>query len=115
MNITSERIRELREERNLSYQQLGDILGVSKSTVFRWESGETANISRATIHALSVYFMVNPLYIMGLSDEKDKLPMDAFEEDIVKRFRQLTNSQKILAYKSIDNILTQMEEHNHGE
>lgn len=115
MNITSIRIKELREEKHLSYQQLGDVLGVSKSTVFRWETGETANLSRSTIQALSVYFMVNPLYIMGLSDDKEKLSMDAMEEDIIKRFRKLSNSQKILFYKHIDLLLKEMEEDNNEQ
>ena len=56
--------------------------------------------------------MVNPLYILGLSDEKDQLTMDAMEEDIIKRFRKLSNSQKILFYKHADLLLKEMEEDN---
>lgn len=114
MNITSKRIKELREERKLSYQALGDALGVSKSTVFRWESGETDKVSRSTIQALSIYFKVNPLYILGVSDDKEEVSMDAIEEDILKRFRQLTNTQKISIYKSFDKLLRDMEEANNG-
>lgn len=110
MNLTSERIRILREEKKLSYQQLGDVLGVSKSTVFRWETGETVNLSRSTIQALSIYFRVSPLYIMGLTDDKDEITMDAMEEDIIKRFRNLSNQNKIIVYKHLDLLLKEIEE-----
>lgn len=39
MNL-GERIKERREEKNLTLEQVGEYVGVTKSTVRKWESGK---------------------------------------------------------------------------
>lgn len=48
-----------RRELNLSLENIGSYVGVSKSTVQRWESGESKNISNDKIDKLSQLFGVN--------------------------------------------------------
>lgn len=50
------RIRQLREARNLSQQQLADRLNISRVAVTKWESGETENMKIDNLLALSDFF-----------------------------------------------------------
>ena len=40
MATFGERLKQLREERNLSQQELGDENGVTKDTLYRWEASK---------------------------------------------------------------------------
>ena len=53
-------IKKLRTERGMTQEELGEILGVKKAAVQKWESGTVQNLKRATIQALSEYFGVSP-------------------------------------------------------
>lgn len=62
-----ERFKELRLEKNLSTSKLGEILGVSHTTISRWESGV---IIPSIVHLknIAVYFGVTADYLIGLED-----------------------------------------------
>lgn len=55
----SELIRYYRAVNGLSLEAIGDYVGVAKSTVKRWESGESKNIPDAKIDKLSELFGIN--------------------------------------------------------
>lgn len=63
-----ERIKELRERRNMTQDELGDVLGVGKSTIARYESGRVENIKRKTIKDMAELFGVRPSYLMDMED-----------------------------------------------
>lgn len=48
METMGERIKQLREARKLTQEQLGEAVGVSKSAVSQWEDGSTKNIKLTT-------------------------------------------------------------------
>ena len=54
------RIRELRQARGMSQEELGKIVGVRRAAVNKWETGETKNLKRDTIEKLSKFFGVSP-------------------------------------------------------
>lgn len=62
-------IKQLRLERGLTQEELGEIVGVKKAAVQKWESGMTKNLKRSTIKKLSDYFGVTPSYLMGMRNE----------------------------------------------
>lgn len=61
------RLKELREENNLSVSELSKILKVSHSTILRWESGEILP-SIEHLYNLSKYFGISSDYLLGLED-----------------------------------------------
>ncbi|MGP1376397.1 MAG: LexA family protein [Bulleidia sp.] len=65
---TGEIIKKLREEKGLTQEQLGKLIGVQKSAVAKYERGLIQNLKRQTIEKLAEIFGVRPSYIMGLSD-----------------------------------------------
>ncbi len=60
-----EKIKALRLERGMTLEQVGDIVGVGKSTVRKWESGQIANMRRNKIALLARALGVTPGYLMG--------------------------------------------------
>ena len=66
-NKFAERLKELREDRNLSPKQLGDKIGVSDVAIYRWESKQrTPNIDSLIL--LAQFFNVSTDYLLGLED-----------------------------------------------
>jgi transcriptional regulator with XRE-family HTH domain len=83
---TGEIIKKLRDEHDLTQEQLGEIVGVQKSAIAKYERGKVVNLKRATIEKLANYFGVLPSYIMGLSEEKIRI--DDSEADLIIAFRK---------------------------
>ncbi len=66
-------IKSRRKELNLTLEQVGDLVGVGKSTVRKWETGDIENMKRDKIVKLAKALKVSPSYIMGIEDEKSQL------------------------------------------
>ena len=61
------RIRDLREDKDLSQSQIADILNISQSTYSRYESGYL-DVPSEVLIALSKFYNVSVDYILGLKD-----------------------------------------------
>ena len=62
----SELLRYYRSLHNLSLEAVGDYVGVAKSTVKRWESGESRNVPEAKLEKLSELFGIDVMtYLNG--------------------------------------------------
>ncbi len=61
-----QRIRDLREDANLSQQEIADILQMHRTTYVRYESGEREIPLKVAI-ALAQYYRVSLDYLAGLS------------------------------------------------
>lgn len=59
------RIKEIRKSKDMTLLQLSELLGVSESTVQRYESGNIKNLKYETIVALAELFGCTPGYLMG--------------------------------------------------
>ena len=60
------RLRELRKEKGVSQDQLANELGVSKSTIGLYETGDTLPDAK-TLHDLGIYFGVSVDWILGIT------------------------------------------------
>ena len=65
----SDKIKELRISQNLTLEQVGDVVGVGKSTVRKWETGMIANMRRDKIALLAQALHTTPEYLMGWSTD----------------------------------------------
>ena len=64
------RLKDLREDNDLTQSQLAQIIMQSKSTISKYENGQIEpNIQ--TIIALAKYFNVTTDYLLGISDIKN--------------------------------------------
>ena len=59
------RIRELRRQKELTLEELATIIGTSKQTIQRYESGVIANIPREKVEALATALGTTPTNLMG--------------------------------------------------
>ena len=69
---TGKKIHELRMQKGMTLEELGNIVGVGKSTVRKWENGIIANMKRDKILKVSVALGVSPAYLMGWQESTDE-------------------------------------------
>lgn len=86
MENTGTIIKQLRKERHLTQEQLGQIVGVQKSAIAKYERGIIVNLKRDTIEKMADYFGVLPSYIMGMSEERVRLTDE--ETSLIIAFRK---------------------------
>lgn len=65
-----DKIKALRIKQGLTLEEVGNRVGVGKSTVRKWESGKIANMRRDKIASLANALNVSPAYLMGWDDLK---------------------------------------------
>lgn len=70
------RIRDRRLELDLSYQDLADKTGMSKSTLQRYETGFIKNIPLSKVEVLAKALRVTPEYLMGWEEKAESPVMD---------------------------------------
>ncbi len=64
-----EKIKALRIEKGMTLEEVGQKVGVGKSTVRKWESGDIKNMRRDKIANLAFALGVSPAYLMGWTDD----------------------------------------------
>ncbi len=62
-------LRTRRLELNLSMEEVGRRVGVSKQTIQKWESGKISNVKRSNIAALSQALNIPITELMGWSED----------------------------------------------
>lgn len=67
------KIKMLREQKNMTLEELGNAVGVGKSTVRKWENGMIANMRRDKIAKVAAALDVSPGYLMGWEEGKETL------------------------------------------
>lgn len=80
METLEQRIKRLREERDLSQQKVADTVGVSRVAVTKWESGETANIKLGNLLKLCDLFCISVEELVRGSQGRQKLTQDPLEK-----------------------------------
>ena len=63
------RIHDLRISQNMTLEDVGNAVGVGKSTVRKWETGMIENMRRDKIAKLADALNTTPAYLMGWTDE----------------------------------------------
>ena len=69
MKVFAERLKELRLEENLSVLKLSKALGVSDTTVLRWENGSICPTIEH-LYNMAMFFNVSADYLLGISSSK---------------------------------------------
>jgi len=67
MKIFGERLRELRQEKNLSLMQLSKKVGISDTTLCRWENNIN-DIKGEQLVIIATFFDVSTDYLLGLTE-----------------------------------------------
>ena len=70
INVFAKRLKETRKECNVSARELGEVLGINKATIHRYEKADFQSVKSATLKAIAEYLNVNPDYLIGATDNK---------------------------------------------
>ena len=73
-NVIGYRIRSRREELGLTQDDLAKEIGLNKSTIQRYESGNISRLKLPVIDAIAQFLHVSPQWIAGKSDTMDEVP-----------------------------------------
>ena len=69
--MLSEKIKVLRKKRGLSLEQIAEIIGTSRQTVHRYETGAITNIPHEKVEMLARALGTTPQSLMGWDEDKD--------------------------------------------
>lgn len=103
-----------RLERNMSLKDVADMVGVTISTISRWESGDISNMRRDRIVSYANALAISPSIIMGWEEPPSKTEKSCFkltesELALIKKYRQLDADGKRNIDRQIDFELYQLE------
>ena len=98
-------LKQKRMEKNLTLEQVGNFVGVGKSTVRKWETGMIENMGRDKIVALSKVLDVSPLEILGIP-ETEETPL-VVPPNIMNVYKQLTTENQEAVYRYAQKKLTE--------
>lgn len=84
-------IKSRKKELGITLEQIGDIVGVGKSTVRKWEQGMIENMRRDKISLLASALKISPLLLIN----DDMIPKDSVSTQINQKLTKLDNNRKI--------------------
>ncbi len=103
MNV-GERIKNRRKELGYNADFLAKHLGVSRSTVFRYENGEIEKLPTEVLEKLSIILDTTPGYFMGWEEN--------LSNQLLNNFNQLSEERKIKVVEYTNNLLIDQKNSN---
>ena len=94
------RIKSRREELGMSYQALSEKVGISKSTLQRYETGYIKNMPIDKLEEIANALNVSPAYLMGWDAQEERLSayylaLSKHEDLLISEYRKLNNMGKL--------------------
>ena len=71
MSTTGERIKARRKQLSISADELAERVGVSRSTVFRWEKGDVEKIPAVELNKIAHALQTTDAYLFGAIDDPE--------------------------------------------
>ena len=71
MVTVGDRIRQVRQEQDVTQQELADYIGVSKQAVYKYENNIVTNIPTDKVDAIAKRLKVSPAYLMGWEEQPE--------------------------------------------
>ncbi len=81
-HLIGQRIKESRDSKDLTIKELAEAVGLSESTISRYESGHVAKIKIPVLSSIASILNVQEEYLLGITDQKhsmqDSIPMGRY-------------------------------------
>lgn len=111
MNTKGKNILEARKNAGLTMEELGKMVGVSRATIKRYESGEIANIPDDKIEKIAKATKVSEAFLMGWDTLKKenaafhaRILKDAELQELIKDFLMLDKADQELIKNMIQSL-----------
>lgn len=103
MSITGDRIRERRKQLGISADALANYLGMSRTTIFRYENGDIEKVPANLLSGISKFLNTSEKYLMGWEDNPDKI-LTKTNPLILSYYEMLNETGKQEATKRIEEL-----------
>lgn len=97
-------IRNRRKELGLTLEEVGNAVGVSKSTVKKWEDGYITNMRRDKIQSLAKVLQINPVRLLGIKVVHMLQPDDPQFMRMLTLFNSLNDVGKERAIERLEEL-----------
>lgn len=91
----SKLISDRRKELGLTLEEVGKIVGVSKSTVKKWEDGYISNMKRDKIALLAKALKLNPVVLITGEEEPTSTSQLTEDEELQEYLEELKNRSEM--------------------
>lgn len=105
MHDIMKRMKTRREELNMSYQTLSEKVGISKSTLQRYETGYIKNMPVDKLEEIANALKISPLYLMGWENKATTPSKDSYELLLINKASKLNTKGKIKLLNTIQEML----------
>ena len=99
-----ERIKALRKERGLTAEQVAEAIGVSRATIYRYETKDIENMPITVLEPLAEILRCSPGYLMGW-EEQNSISSNRDEEILLSTYRKLNADGKRKLLERADELL----------
>lgn len=90
MTTAGERIREIRQKRHKTLEDVANAVGLTSTSISKYESNKVKNIPTSNLEAIAEYLDVSVSYILGLDDpESAPLVLSIDEQILIEEYRKL--------------------------
>lgn len=107
------RIKSRRDELDMTLDEVASKVGVSKSTIQRYENGLIGRIKLPVIESIADALWISPDWLVGVSEEKTADPkvdgLSPLEARLMELVRRLTDDQKKMLLAQIELLLSKQE------
>ena len=98
--LIGKRISEARKLRDMTFDDIADDIGVSKSTVQRYEAGKITKIKIPVLHAIANSLRVNPVWLSGydapMIESKQEEPQGYYlDPETADRMQAMKDNNKL--------------------
>lgn len=108
-----DRIKSRRDELDMTLDEVAAKVGVSKSTIQRYENGLIGRIKLPVIESIADALWISPDWLVGVSEEKTADPkvdgLSPLEARLMELIRRLTDDQKKMLLAQIELLLSKQE------
>lgn len=99
------KIRSARQAKGMTQEELGEILGVQKSAIAKYESGRVVNIKRSTLKKISDVLDIPPLELFFDENRQEK---PAQEDELSENIKKLVDFAKSVPDDKVELVLKVM-------
>lgn len=106
-----QKIKEARNKKKLTQQELGELIGVQKSAIAKYESGRVVNIKRSTLQKIASALNIRPSELIFENSPKEsaefhvKIISDLELMDSLKDYYKLTSDNQKIVRDLIRNLV----------
>lgn len=101
-----QRLKEQREKQGFSQQELGDVLGISRSAIQKQESGKSKTIDTLSLELLAQKLNCSPAYLMGWTNdpqsELNTKPATNLDDGLSDKKKRLLDQVAIMSDTDVD-------------